>query len=94
MFGAVQGLILTVLSVLFLIVKVWALADCATRPKDAFAAAGKRSRNFWLVLTGVAALTGLLFSPLGIFGLAGLVVAAVYLVDVRPRVAEVTSWRR
>ena len=93
MFGNLQGLIMLAITVGFLVVKVWAIADCATRPSDAFPAAGKRTRPFWLALTGAAAVT-VLVNPLGIFGLGGLVVALVYLLDVRPKVAEVSSWRR
>lgn len=94
MFGELQSLVMTVLFVGFLVVKVWALADCATRPKDAFPAAGRRTRSFWLLLTGAAALTGMVMAPLGIFGLVGLVIALVYLLDVKPRIAELTSGRR
>jgi hypothetical protein len=94
MFSSVQGLLMTAIFVGFLVVKVWALADCATRPKDAFVAAGRRTRTFWLLITGLAALSVFVARPLGIFGLAGLVGALVYLVDVRPRLRDVTSYRR
>ncbi len=94
MLDNLQGLIMAVLTVGFLIAKVWAIADCATRASDAFPAAGKRTKGFWLALTGVAAFTVLLGSPIGIFGLGGLIVALIYLLDVRPAVSEVTSWRR
>ena len=94
MFGELQSIIVMALFVVFLVVKVWALADCATRPKDAFPAAGKQTRLIWLLLTGASALTALVASPLGIFGLAGIIVALVYLLDVRPRVAEAASSRR
>lgn len=93
MLGNLQNLIMLAITLGFLVVKVWAIADCATRPSDAFPAAGKRTRPFWLALTGAAAVT-VLFAPIGIFGLAGLVVALVYLLDVRPKVAEASSWRR
>ena len=94
MLGNAQAFITTVLFVGFLIVKVWAVADCATRRKDAFVAAGRRTQAFWLLLTGASAITALVFPPLGIFGLAGLVIALVYLLDVRPRVQDASSWRR
>ncbi len=94
MLGEVQGLISIALMVLFLVVKVWAVADCATRPRDAFVAADRRTRNFWLLLTGAALVTGLVARPVGIFGLAGLIIALVYLLDVRPRVADITPRRR
>lgn len=94
MLGEFQSMVTLVLFVVFLIVKVWALADCATRPKDAFVAASRQTRWIWLGITGASAVTGLIFAPLGIFGLAGLVASLVYLLDVRPRVAEAASWRR
>lgn len=94
MFGEIQGLVLLVLTVGFIVVKVWAVADCATRPRDAFPAAGKRTQGFWLLLTGLSALTALVTSPIGIFGLVGLVIALVYLLDVRPKVAEAAGSRR
>lgn len=78
----------------FLALKGWALVDCALRKPDAFPAAERRSKGFWLLLTGLSAVTALVASPIGIFGLAGLVVALVYLLDVRPRLIEVESWRR
>lgn len=93
MFGELQSFITLALFVAFLVVKVWAFADCATRPRDGFVAAGRRTRNFWLLLTGLATLTAFVASPLGIFGLAGLVVSLVYLLDVRPRLREITGSR-
>ena len=93
MFGDLQALLSLALFVGFLVVKIWALADCATRPKDSFPAADRRTRNFWLLLTGAAALTAFIGGPIGIFGLAGLVISLVYLLDVRPRVREVTGSR-
>ncbi len=33
---------------------LWSLVDAATRPATAFTSAGKRTKTFWLVLTGVA----------------------------------------
>lgn len=83
-----QDTIILVITVAFVVVKVWAFADCATRPPGAFRAAGKQNFWLWLGLTGAAAITSLITSPLGLFGLAGIIVALVYLLDVRPRVAE------
>jgi hypothetical protein len=69
-----------------LVLKVWALVDCATRPADAFELHGKLSKVAWLVILLLAVLlsgTGVI----GIFGLAGTIAAIVYLVDVRPAVS-------
>ena len=58
----------------------------------------KRTKTFWLALTGGALAVGLLsllgggsgglLGPLGLFGLAAVVAASVYLADVRPAVKD------
>lgn len=73
-----------------LVMAVWALSDAARRKPAVFDAAGKRTKGFWLGLTGGAAAVGLLgtLSP-GVllpFTLAGLVAASVYLADVKPSI--------
>lgn len=94
LFDATQNLVVLVLWVLFGIVKIWALVDCLRRPPQAFPAVGRVSKVLWLVLTAAAALTGLLPGlTIGIIGIAGLVVALVYLFDVRVRIAEITGGR-
>lgn len=90
-YGA-QNLVMTILSLAAFAVMVWALVDCARTRQDAFQAAGKRTKNFWLILTGVAAAIGFLHlgrSPLGIVNIAAFVASAVYLADVRPAVRSV-----
>lgn len=75
-------------------IELWAFIDAARRPARAFTVAGKRTKTFWLIVTGAAAAIGFLglrpplglgFST-GILDLAALIAAAVYLVDVRPAV--------
>ena len=71
---------------------LWSLVDAASRPASAFTSAGKRTKNFWLALTGVAtALTFVALPPLGAGGLGFLtlgsaIIAGIYLADVRPAV--------
>lgn len=78
---------------------VWALGDAASRPKGAFTSAGKRTKTFWLVLTGAAtALTFIALPPLGqgglsFFTLGSAVIAGVYLADVRPAVKPYSGGR-
>jgi len=60
---------------------------------QAFIAVGKRTKQLWLLITGVSAVVGLAFAFLGnaamsILGVAAFVAAAVYLTDVRPKVKE------
>ena len=86
-----QDLVITAIYVVFAVLKVWAFVDCLRRPEQAFPAVGRQSKVLWLVLTGISALTGLVFDPLGIFGIAGVVVALLYLFEIRPRIIEITG---
>lgn len=65
-------------------VKLWALIDCLTRPGAAFPVAGKLTKVAWIAILAVALLLGR--GLFGVLGIAGLVAAIVYLVDVRPAV--------
>lgn len=83
-----QGYILLFLGVGALAIQSWAAVDAATTRSDAFVAAGKRTKAFWLAITAVATLIGFVqvFNPLNLFGLLAFVAAAIYLTDVRPAV--------
>lgn len=83
-----QNLIQIVIGVGLFAMMLWALVDCARTRADAFPAAGKRTKQFWLLLTGGATLVGFLFmfNPFNIFNLIAIVAAAVYHADVRPAV--------
>lgn len=72
-----------------LVVEAWAVIDCGIRPTAGYVAAGKLTKPAWLAITVLALVTTLYFGPIGFFGLAGIVAAVVYLVDVRPAVKEV-----
>lgn len=76
--------IFLLLSVASLIVVVWALVDAAIRPQAAFIAAGKQTKQIWLIILGVALLATVLFG--NFLSILGLVAALVYLIDVRPQV--------
>lgn len=75
------------------VLAVWALIDAVTRPTAAFVSAGKRTKNFWLAITGGATAVAFVAIPppfgLGAFSFLALAAAVggiVYLVDVRPAV--------
>lgn len=77
-------------------VEVWALVDAIRRPAPAFVAAGKQTKPLWLVILGVAAVIGLGsvvygVSLISLFPIIAFVAAAIYLVDVRPKVREFRS---
>jgi hypothetical protein len=84
MFG-VDTLLVSVLGLGALVLKVWALADAVYRPGPYYAAAGKWSKPAWVAILAVA----LLLTRgdfMGLFGIASVIAAIVYLVDVRPAV--------
>lgn len=92
--GNLTDLILWAVHIGTLVISVWAFVDCLRRRPDAFPAIGRQSKPIWLALTGGATLVSLLgFSPMGFLGIAAIVIAAVYLLDVRPRIAEITNRR-
>ena len=66
-----------ILALVALGLELWAVADCARHRANAFEATGKRTKTFWLALTGGAALIGVIsffssgggfFGTLGLFG--------------------------
>lgn len=80
--------------------RLWALVDCLTRKAPAFPAVDKLTKPAWVAILLIAGLLGTLFSnpysPFGvasIFSLASVVVAMIYLADVRPAVREVSGGR-
>ncbi len=89
--GAVQYWIAVVLSVAAFALEAWAFVDALRRRPDAFAAAEKRTKGFWLAVTGVCALVGFAFlMQLGsLLGLLAIIGAGVYLADVKPALDRV-----
>ncbi|WP_051970191.1 DUF2516 family protein [Kitasatospora azatica] len=84
------------LSVGIILFKAFAFVDAATRREDAFRAADKKTKPFWLIVLGLALVLDLLFGANFISSfltLAGLVAAIVYMVDVRPAIRAVTGGR-
>ncbi|MGX5716786.1 DUF2516 family protein [Arthrobacter sp. MAHUQ-56] len=86
-----------ILALVALGLELWAVIDCARHRANAFEATGKRTKTFWLALTGGAAAIGVLslltsgggfLGTFGLFGLAAVVAASVYLADVRPAVKD------
>ncbi|HLH83974.1 MAG TPA: DUF2516 family protein [Trebonia sp.] len=73
-------------------VEAWAFIDAITRPAQAFTAAGKQTKQLWLIILGVAFVLGLYAAAYGgatgILSVAAFVAAAIYLADVRPKVRE------
>ena len=76
------------------VVKLWALVDAITRPSQAFPAADKQTKPFWIWLLAIFFVANVVFpSVIGILALIGTVAAFVYLIDVKPALAAVTRRR-
>jgi Protein of unknown function (DUF2516) len=78
------------------VVETWAFIDVIIRPTAAFPAAGKQTKPLWLVILGVAFVIGLYgiltnIQLISLFPIAAFVVAAIYLVDVRPKVRSIKA---
>jgi hypothetical protein len=83
------------LALVAFVVEVWALIDAIRRPAGSYVAASKQTKKIWLLILGVATVIGLAgatgYGGVGItnfLAVAAFVAAAIYLVDVRPKVKE------
>ena len=90
------GTLMRWLTIALLVFKGFVLIDAALRREDAYRAADKQTKPFWLVILGLAVVLDLLFGSrlFSIFGIIGLIAAIVYLVDVRPALKQVSPPRR
>lgn len=87
--GPVQSIVYWGLALTSLGLKGYAFIDAIRRPSEAFPYAGKKTKQIWLAITGVAlAVNVVILNPLGLLNIAGVVAAIVYLVDVRPAVSQ------
>jgi len=98
MFPALGFWLLLAVAFVTLGAAAFAFLDCLRRRPDAFPAVGRSSKQVWVALTGGAALAALInvslgWSPIGILGIAAIVITAVYLLDIRPRIQEITGAR-
>jgi hypothetical protein len=85
--GPIHGFFL-LLFLALLVLKVFALVDALLRRKYLYEAAGKQTKVFWAVLLTVAVLVNGPF-----LGIAAIIAAIVYLVDVRPALRDVAGGR-
>ncbi|MEV7284592.1 DUF2516 family protein [Streptomyces sp. NPDC093252] len=62
----------------------FALVDAAIRREDAYRAADKKTKPFWLIILALALVVNLIFGVLSFLPIIGLIATIVYMVDVRP----------
>lgn len=84
------GTLLQLLYLGMLVLAVVAFVFAATAREDAYRAADKKKKSFWLVILGVAVAVNLLI-PMIFLQLAGVVASIVFMVDVRPALKEVSG---
>lgn len=77
-----------------LLFTVFAFGDAAFRREDAYRAADKQTKPFWLIVLGLAVVVNLIPVGLTFLVIIGLIAAIVYVVDVRPAVKQVSGGGR
>ncbi len=77
----VDGFLILAVTIVSLVLPIWALVDAISRPSGAFAAANS-SKGLWIALIVVT----WLFT-----GIIGVVLSIVYLASIRPRVKAIGS---
>jgi 4-amino-4-deoxy-L-arabinose transferase-like glycosyltransferase len=92
----VYSAINTLLTLFTLVLGVVAFIHCAIQRSDAFPAIGTLQKPAWLAIIGVATVLALLTSGSGfgmIFHLIAIAASALYLLDVRPGLRDITNGR-
>ena len=93
---AFQSTLMLVVLVVLLAVKGFAFINSLTYSAEAYEAAGKLTKQAWCAITGLGFAAQLILigsSPLGLIHLVFTIASLVYIADVRPALAEVTSRR-
>ena len=80
-----------VISLVLFVFALFAFVDAAIHREDAYRAADKNTKGFWLIILGIAAAVMKLFSLLSFLPIIGLVAVIVYMVDVRPALRDVAG---
>ncbi|MGI8330085.1 DUF2516 family protein [Actinomadura scrupuli] len=87
-----------VIAIIAFVFEVWALIDAVRTPAPAYEAAGKQTKQIWLIILGIANVVGLggaanFLTILSLLPIAAFIAAAIYLADVRPAVKQFRNRR-
>ncbi|MFD5146392.1 DUF2516 family protein [Streptomyces sp. NPDC058401] len=85
-----DGAVLPLLGYAMLGLAVVAFVLALTAREDAYRAAGKQTKTFWLVILGITVLVDFFLGML-FLQIAGLVASIVFFVDVRPALKQVSG---
>lgn len=75
-----------------LVFSIFCFVDAVMRREDAYRAADKKTKQFWLIILGVAVAVNLLLGFL-FLTIAALIANIVYMVDVRPALIQIGGGR-
>ena len=89
-----EGYVYLVVLLVMLAIKGFAFVNAVLYPAEAYPAASRGTKAAWTIGLGLGlAAQILLMTPLNLINLAFTIAAFVYLADIRPALAEVTSRR-
>lgn len=91
MFERFQLTVMSLISLVLLALAVFTFVDAALRREDAYRAADKQKKPFWLIVLGLTAAVNIFPMPFFMLQIIGLIATIVYLVDVRPALKQVTG---
>ncbi|MDF6019713.1 DUF2516 family protein [Streptomyces sp. JH34] len=87
------GSILQLLYLAMLVLAVVALVFAVTAREDAYRAADKQKKSFWLIILGITVFVNLVI-PILFLQIAGVIASIVFMVDVRPAIKAVSGGGR
>ncbi len=86
-------LVTWVVNIFFLGMILFALVDAVRQPTAAFPAVERQSKVAWLIFLAISAALMVYPGAVSFLGIIGVIVGMFYLVDVRPKVREITGSR-
>lgn len=92
---ALPSLILTAISLVMFVIQGFAFVDATRHRPDAYPAIDRGKKSAWLIGLGLGVLAHMLFwHPISILNLIGIVLALIYVLDVRPNLLAITGRAR
>ncbi|MET9372601.1 DUF2516 family protein [Streptomyces sp. NPDC002992] len=85
-----DSIIWLVIGLVFIGMAVAALVFAVMAREDAYRAADKQTKKFWLIILGINLAVNLLL-PMLFLQIAGVIAAIVFMVDVRPALKQVSG---
>ena len=90
---ALEGHVLLFVTMILLVVKIFAFVNCLMFSAESYNAAGKLSKPAWGVILGLGLAAQIVLveaSPINLISLVFTIAAFVYLADVRPALTSLT----